>query len=294
MKSIGIITDSHSSISQQTARELGITVFPMPFYIDGQCFYEDVTLTREQFFEKLDSGADISTSQPSPAEVMALWNQGLKEYETILYFPLSSGLSGSCATAAALAQDEPYENRVFVVDNGRVSTPMHRSILDALELIKEGYTAPEIKKIIEAAREDMVIYIGVQTLEHLKKGGRITPTAAALGTILNIKPVLKLDVGTLDAFKKCRGFAKAKKTMIEAIRHDLNTRFQEAYEKGEITLMAASSASPEDTAQWVAEIQEAFPDLDVMCDDLSLGVSCHIGYGGLGIGVACRPKRPII
>lgn len=292
MKPIGIITDSHSSISQQMARELGITVFPMPFYIGGECFYEDITLTREQFFERLDSGADISTSQPSPAEVMALWDKALEEYDTVLYFPLSSGLSGSCATAAALSQDEPYENRVFVVDNGRISTPMHRSILDALELIEEGYSAREIKEIIEAAREDMVIYIGVQTLEHLKKGGRITPAAAALGTILNIKPVLKLDVGTLDAFKKCRGFAKSKKAMLEAIRHDLDTRFQEAYKNGEITLMAASSASPQDTAEWVKEIQEAFPDLKVMCDNLSLGVCCHIGYGGLGIGVACRPKRP--
>lgn len=293
MKTIGIITDSHSSISQQTAKELGITVFPMPFYIDGECFYEDITLTREQFFKKLDSGADITTSQPSPAEVMALWDKALKEYETILYFPLSSGLSGSCATASALAQDEPYEGRVFVVDNGRISTPMHRSILDALEMIQEGYSAREIKEIIEAAREDMVIYIGVQTLEHLKKGGRITPAAAALGTILNIKPVLKLDVGTLDAFKKCRGFVKAKKAMLEAIHHDLDTRFKEAYEKGEITLMAASSSSPEETAEWVAQIRESFPGMDVLCDDLSLGVSCHIGYGGLGIGVSCRPKRPL-
>ncbi len=292
MKPIGIITDSHSSISQKMAGELGIIVLPMPFFIGEECFYEDVTLSREDFFRKLDSGAEISTSQPSPAEVMALWDKALMEYESILYFPISSGLSGSCATASALAQDEPYEGRVFVVDNGRVSTPMHRSILDALELIEEGYSAGEIKTIIEASKMDMVIYIGVQTLEHLKKGGRITPSAAALGTILNIKPILKLDVGSLDAFKKCRGFAKAKKTMIEAIRHDLETRFKEAWERGEITLMAASSSSPEDTALWVEEIQEAFPGMEVMCDDLSLGVSCHIGQGGLGIGIAARPKRP--
>ncbi|MCI8949327.1 MAG: DegV family protein [Lachnospiraceae bacterium] len=292
MKPIGIVADSHSSISQKLAGELGITILPAPFYIGSHCYYEDVTLTREQFFEKLDSGADITTSQPSPAEIMALWDQVLTDYETILYFPISSGLSGSYATAAALSQEEPYENRVFVVDNGRVSTPMHRSILDALELIEEGYQAKEIKTIIEASKNDMVIYIGVETLEHLKKGGRITPAAAALGTILNIKPVLKLDVGNLDAFKKCRGFAKAKKTMIEAIHHDLETRFQEAYREGQITLMAASSASAETTAQWISEIQEAFPGMNVLCDDLSLGVSCHTGYGALGIGVACRPKRP--
>ena len=227
MKSIGIIADSHSSISQSTAQTLGITVLPAPFYIDGNCYYEDVTLTREQFFEKLESGAQITTSQPSPAEVMAAWDKGLAEYETILYFPISSGLSGSCATAAALAQDEPYENRVFVVDNGRVSTPMHRSILDALEFIRAGYSAREIKEIIERSRDEMVIYIGVETLKYLKKGGRITPVAAALGTFLNIKPVLKLDVGKLDAYKKCRGFAKAKHAKIDAIRHDQDTRRSE-------------------------------------------------------------------
>lgn len=292
MKPIGIIADSHSSISQKLAKELGIIVLPAPFYIGSDCYYEDVTLTREQFFEKLDSGAEITTSQPSPAEIMALWDRALRDYETILYFPISSGLSGSCATATALSQDEPYENRVFVVDNGRVSTPMHRSILDALELIEEGYSAEEIKRILEDSRHDVVIYIGVETLEHLKKGGRITPATAALGTILNIKPVLKLDVGKLDAFKKCRGFAKAKKAMIEAIRHDLETRFKTACKEGQITLMAASSASEETTVQWVAEIQEAFPGMNVLCDYLSLGVSCHTGYGALGIGVACRPKRP--
>lgn len=292
MKPIGIATDSHSSISQKTAAALGITVLPMPFFIGEDCFYEDVTLSRKEFFEKLDSGAEISTSQPSPGEVMALWDKLLLEYESLLYFPISSGLSGSVATAAALAQDEPYEGRVFVVDNGRVSTPMHRSILDALELIQEGYSPEQIKEILEAAKMDMVIYIGVQTLEHLKKGGRITPAAAALGTILNIKPILKLDVGSLDAFKKCRGFAKAKKSMIEAIRQDLETRFKEPWEKGEITLMAASSASPEETSLWVEEIQEAFPGMAVMCDDLSLGVSCHTGRGALGIGIAARPKRP--
>lgn len=291
MKPIGIIADSHSSISQKTAKELGITVLPAPFYIDGNCYYEDVTLTREQFFEKLESGAEITTSQPSPAEVTELWDRGLKEYETLLYFPISSGLSGSVATASALVSEEPYENRVFVVDNGRVSTPMHRSILDALELIEEGYSAREIKEIIEGAKGEMVIYIGVGTLEYLKKGGRITPAAAALGTIFNIKPVLKLDVGKLDAFKKCHGFAKAKRMMFESIRHDLDTRFKEAYENGEVTLMAASSAPRKEAQRWVSEMEEAFPGMKVMYDDLSLGVSCHTGQGALGIGVACRPKR---
>lgn len=292
MRPIGIITDSHSSITQAQAKELGILVLPMPFEIGEDQFYEDVTLTREQFFQKLDLGARIATSQPSMADVMAIWDKALKDYEQVLYIPISSGLSGSCATAFAMAQEEPYAGRVLVVDNGRVSTPLHRSILDALELIEEGYKAEQIKAILEETRDKMVIYVGVQTLEHLKNGGRITPATAALGTILNIKPVLRFDVGTLDTFKKCRGFAKAKKTMLEAIRHDLDTRFKEWYDRGEIYLLAASSSSKDDTEQWVLEIQEAFPDLPVMCDDLSLGVSCHIGYGGLGIGLSCRPKRP--
>ncbi|MCI8296386.1 MAG: DegV family protein [Lachnospiraceae bacterium] len=292
MRPIGIITDSHSSITQAQAKELGILVLPMPFEIGEDQFYEDVTLTREQFFQKLNLGARIATSQPSMADVMAIWDKALKDYEQVLYIPISSGLSGSCATAFAMAQEEPYAGRVLVVDNGRVSTPLHRSILDALELIEEGYKAEQIKAILEEARDKMVIYVGVQTLEHLKNGGRITPATAALGTILNIKPVLRFDVGTLDTFKKCRGFAKARKTMLEAIRHDLDTRFKEWYDRGEIYLLAASSSSKDDTEQWVLEIQEAFPDLPVMCDDLSLGVSCHIGYGGLGIGLSCRPKRP--
>ena len=292
MRPIGIITDSHSSITQAQAEELGILVLPMPFEIGDEQFFEDVTLAREQFFQKLDSGARISTSQPSLADVMAIWDKALERYEQALYIPISSGLSGSCATASAMAQEDPYAGRILVVDNGRVSTPLHRSILDALELIQEGYTAGQIKEILEEARDKMVIYVGVQTLEHLKNGGRITPATAALGTILNIKPVLKFDVGTLDTFKKCRGFTKAKKTMLEAIRHDLDTRFKAWYDRGEVYLLAASGSSKEDTDQWVREIREAFPDLDVMCDDLSLGVSCHIGYGGLGIGISCRPKRP--
>ncbi|MCI9148127.1 MAG: DegV family protein [Hungatella sp.] len=292
-KPVGIVTDSHSGISPEEAEKLGILVLPMPFYIDGQCYYEDVTLSREEFFEKLDSGAEITTSQPSPGEVMKLWDKALERFSEIVYMPISSGLSGSCATAAALAQDEPYEGKVFVADHGRVSTPLHRLILDAAELIGEGYSGKDIRDILEASREDMEIYIGVDTLEHLKKGGRITPAAALLGTVLNIKPVLKLDVGMLDSYKKCRGFGKAKKAMIEAMEHDINTRFKEYKDRGELYLLAASSASGQETEQWVKEIEEAFPGMEVMCDNLSLGVSCHVGYGALGIGCSCKPRRKL-
>ncbi|MEY8337398.1 DegV family protein [Lachnospiraceae bacterium 62-35] len=291
MKPIGIVTDSHSGITQEQAEEAGIYVLPMPFYIDGVCYYEDITLSREEFFKRLNSGARITTSQPALGEVMEIWDKALNEYEQILYIPISSGLSGSCAAAMTLSQEEEYRGRVFVVDNGRVSTPLHRSVLDALEMIKEGFSAEEIQKALYEAREQMVIYVGVQTLEHLKRGGRITAAAAAVGTILNIKPVLRFDVGALDSFKKCRGFLKARKVMIEAMKHDLETKFKQWYDRGEVYLLAASSSAIEDTKSWICEIQEAFPSLEVMCDNLSLGVSCHIGFGGLGIGCSCRPSR---
>lgn len=292
MKAVGVVTDSHSSISQELAKKLGIKVLPMPFYDGDQCFYEGVNLSKEEFFEKLEAGVNFTTSQPAPAEVMKIWDEALQEFEQIVYIPISSGLSGSCSTATALASEPEYEGKVFVVDNGRVATPMHRSVLDALELIEEGCSAAQVKEALEEARARMVIYVGVQTLENLKRGGRITPTTALIGTMLNIKPVLKFDVGILDQYKKCRGFHKAKKAMIEAIRHDLEVTFKEEYEKGEVYLLAASSAPDEDTAEWIREIEAEFPGMKVMCDDLSFGVACHIGYGGLGIGLSCRPKRP--
>ena len=291
MKKIGIVTDSHSGIKQEEAKRLGIKVLPMPFFIEEECYYEDVTLSRDDFFEKLKSGVNVTTSQPSPEEVMKIWDEALKEFEQILYIPISSGLSGSCQTATMLANEEPYEGKVFVVDNGRVSTLMHRSVLDGLEMIEEGYSATEIKQMLEEARANMVIYIGVETLENLKRGGRIKPSVAAIGTLLNIKPILKFDVGTLDSFKKCRGSAKARQGMIEAIKNDLEVTFKEYADKKEVYLVAASSAPDEITKDWIAQIEEAFPDMEVLCDDLSLGVSCHIGYGGLGIGLSCRPKR---
>ncbi|MBO5459513.1 MAG: DegV family protein [Lachnospira sp.] len=284
MKRVGIVTDSHSGISQQEAQKLGIKVLPMPFYFDDVCYYEDLDLTREMFFEKLVSGAKVTTSQPTLESVKELWDSALEEFEQILYIPISSGLSGSCMTAGAMAADEPYEGRVFVVDNGRVSTPLHSTILDALELVEKGYSAQEIKDKLEAYREQMVIYVGVDTLEFLKRGGRVKPTVAAIGNILNIKPVLKFDVGTLDMHQKCRGRVKMRKAMIEAMRQELDTRFKTAYEQGKLHIVAASSSSKEDTESWLEEIREAFPGMDILCDDLSLGLCCHIGPNGLGIG----------
>lgn len=241
MKPIGVVTDSHSGISPEEAEQLGVKVLPMPFYVDNRCCYEGVTFTREEFLEKLKNGAKVSTSQPSPLEVMKFWDEALTEFEQIIYIPISSGLSGSCSTASMLASDEKYENKVFVVDNGRVSAPLRRSVLDALELIEKGYVAPWIKKMLESSRSDMVIYVGVETLENLKRGGRISAASAALGTVLNIKPVLKFDVSTLDVYQKCRGFNKARKVMIEAMKNDLNTKFEKWYKAGKVNLLAASS-----------------------------------------------------
>ncbi len=289
MKAIGVVTDSHSGILQEEAKRLGIRVLPMPFYFDDECFYENVNITREEFFKKIREGANVTTSQPSPASVYDIWDQALAECEKILYIPISSGISGSCMTASSMAEEEPYAGRVFVVDNGRVATPLHRSVLDALELIDQGCSAEEIQNRLETARAEMVIYVGVDTMEFLKKGGRVNSTTALLGTVLNIKPVLKFDVGTLEVFQKCRGTVKMRRCMIEAMKHDFETVFREKYEKGEVYLVAASSSDPETTRSWVEEIREAFPGMDVMCDDLSLGVSCHIGPGGLGIGCSCKP-----
>ena len=291
MKSIGVVTDSHSGISPERALELGIKVLPMPFYFEDECYYEAVSITREEFFKQLNNGRKVSTSQPAPEEVMNIWRENLAEYEQILYFPMSSGLSGSCNTAMVLAKEDEFAGKVFVVDNGRVATPMHRSILDALELIEEGYDAARIKEILEAAKEQMRIYIAVESLELLKQGGRITPATAAIGTMLNIKPVLKLGVGVLETYKKCRGMKKARRDMLEAMKQELEETFREYYDRGEVYLLAASSADEETTKDWLAEIREYFPGMDILCDDLSLGLSCHVGEGGLGIGCSCRPKR---
>lgn len=291
MKTVGIMTDSHSGIRPEEAERLGIFVLPMPFYMNDECYYENINLTQAEFFEKMKGKVSVNTSQPSPEAVMQMWDDALKQYDELVYIPISSALSGSCSTAAMLAQEDEYEGRVFVVDNGRVATPLHRSILDAVELVKEGLGAQEIKRILEKYREKTVVYIAVETLEYLKKGGRISSTSAMIGGLLNIKPILKFDVGVLDVFQKCRGFVKAKHAMIDAMKHDLETVFAKEYAAGEVYLLAATSATEEVTKSWIEEIKAAFPGMDVMCDDLSLGVSCHIGPGGLGIGCSCRPKR---
>ena len=290
MKKIGIVTDSHSSISPAEAAMMGVHVLPMPFDVDGQSYFEGVDLTRQQFFAYQRAGATIGTSQPAPGAVMALWDELLKEYEALLYMPISSGLSSSCQTAIALAEEEPYAGRVFVVDNGRVGTPLHRSILDAQELVEKGLSAAECKVALEAAKGDVVIYLAVETLEYLKRGGRISSTAAAVGSLLNIKPILHLATGKLESYKKARGMNKACEALLESIRSDLAIRFQEAHARGDVFLMAAGSADAQTTAKWLAQIEKAFPGMPILYDDLSMGVSCHTGEGVLGIGLSVRPR----
>lgn len=291
MQRIGVATDSHSGIHPKEAKKLGIMVLPMPFYIDEECFYEDVSITRDEFFQELNSGKKVSTSQPSPEAVMEFWREGLKEFSEILYLPMSSGLSGACNTARVLAEESEFEGRVYVVDIGRIATLLHRSNLDTLEMIDEGLSAAEIKEILEASKDRMTIYLGVETLEYLKKGGRITPTIAAIGTMLNIKPVLKLDTGVLDDYRKCRGMKKARREMLEAMKRDLEITFREEYENDEVYLLAASSADEATTKEWIEEIQTFFPGMGILIDKLSLGISCHTGEGALGIGCSCRPRR---
>ena len=259
MKKTGIMTDSHSGILPEEAERLGIRVLPMPFYIGEKLYREGVDLSRDEFYDMLRKGIDVSTSQPSPAEVIDMWKEMLKEYEEIVYIPLSSALSGSCMAAAAMANDDAFAGKVFVVDNGRVATPMHRSVLDAVEMVEKGYSAAEIKKILEETREKMTIYIGLSTLEYLKKGGRISSVTALAANVLNIKPVMHFSTGKLDTYQKCRGLKKSRKVMIDAMKEELETNFAKEYAAGEVYLMAASSSNDEVTEEWVNQIRESFP-----------------------------------
>ena len=282
MGRIAIVTDSNSGITQKEANELGIRVVPMPFYINDELFYEDITLSQEEFYQKLEEDADIHTSQPSPADVMELWEELLETYDEVIHIPMSSGLSSSCETAMMLAND--FEGKVFVVDNQRISVTQRQSVLDALEMAEKGMGAKEIVDVLMKEKLEASIYIMVDTLKYLKKGGRVTPAAAALGTVLNLKPVLTIQGEKLDSFAKVRGMKAAKKTMIEAIKKDIDTRFAGK----EVNLQAAYTCSEEDALKWKEELEEKLPGYDVHMDKLSLCVSCHIGPGA--IAVACTKK----
>ena len=283
-KKIAIITDSNSGITQKEAQQLGITVLAMPFYIDEQLFLEDITLTQEEFYKRLAEDANISTSQPSPADVMETWETLLEEYDEVVHIPMSSGLSNSCQTAFALARE--FHDRVQVVDNQRISVTQRQSVLDAMELAKAGKDAVQIKEILEKEAGESSIYITLETLKYLKKGGRITPAAAALGTVLNLKPVLQIQGDKLDAFSKARGKKQAKRTMLQAMKADLEGRFKEYVDRDLICLQAAYTGNEEEAMEWKKELENQFPGMLVYMAPLSLSVACHIGQGALAVAAS--------
>jgi DegV family protein with EDD domain len=285
-----IITDSNSGITQSEAKELGIYVVPMPVLIDGELYFEDLTLSQEQFYEKLQGDANVSTSQPNPLDVGEIWAKALKDYDSVIYIPMSSGLSETCHTLQHYAAtEEQFNGKVYVVDNQRISITQRQSVMDALKLANEGKTAEEIYKFLMDTKMESSIYIMVDTLKYLKKGGRLTPAVAAIGTLLKIKPVLQIQGEKLDQYAKVRKLADAKTTMINAIKKDFQNRFSELVAAGKMTISVAHTANLEEAEKFIKEIQAEFPDVEInFINPLSLSVSCHIGPGALA--VACSTK----
>ncbi len=287
MKKIAIATDSNSGITQQLGKEMGIYVLPMPFYIDGELFLDDVTLSQEEFYRRLAADADVKTTQPAPGDVMALWDKALEDHDEVVYLPMSSGLSGSCETAAMLAEE--YGGKVQVVNNQRISATLRLSVEDAMALAAAGKDAAEIKAILEADKFNSDIYISLDTLKYLKKGGRLTPAAAAIGTVLNLKPVLRIKGEKLDAFAKVRGWNAAKKTMLDTIRTVIDRDFP-GCGPDDLHICSVYSGDRESALSWQEEVRAAFPENEVTLEPLSLSVSCHIGPGARAITVTKKLK----
>lgn len=284
-KKIAIVTDSNSGITQAEGKQFGIVILPMPFMINEETFYEDITLSQSEFYEKLESGVNVVTSQPSPESVLELWDKLLTEYDEVVHIPMSSGLSGSCQSAMMLAED--YNGKVQVVNNQRISVTQRQSALDAKMLAERGMDAAQIKDFLEKDKFNSSIYIMLDTLYYLKKGGRITPAAAAIGTMLRLKPVLQIQGEKLDAFAKARTANQGKSIMITAIRNDMETRFGGA-NADNIWLEVAYTKNTDMAIQFMEELQKEFPGFDIIYNPLSLSVACHIGPGALA--VACCKK----
>ena len=285
MSKVAIVTDSNSGITQSQGKELGIFVLPMPFMINEEPFLEDIDLTQDEFYQRLEAGADVITSQPSPESVLNLWEEILKEYDEIVHIPMSSGLSGSCQSAIMLSED--FEGKVQVVNNQRISVTQRQSCLDAKLLVERGMNAVEIKDFLEKDKFNSSIYIMLDTVYYLKKGGRITPAAAAIGTLLKLKPVLTIQGDKLDAFAKARTATQGKSIMINAIRNDMENRFGGA-RADNMLLEIAYTKDRKAAEQFKEELLKEFPGFDIQMDPLSLSVSCHIGPGSLA--VACCKK----
>ena len=288
MSKVAIVTDSNSGITQADGKEMGVFVLPMPFYIDDELFFEEITLTQEEFYQKMESDADIKTSQPAPGDVMKLWDDILKEYDEIVHIPMSSGLSGSCETAMMLAEE--YDGKVKVVNNQRISVTQRRSVMEAKALADAGKNAEEIKALLEEIKLESDIYITLDTLKYLKKGGRLTPAAAAIGTVLNLKPDLRIKGEKLDAFSKARGWKSAKKTMIQTIQKVIDTEFSDCKGPENLYIDAAYTGNQEDANEWKRELEETFPEYDIYMAPLSLSVACHIGPGARAVTVTKRLK----
>lgn len=289
MKTV-VVTDSNSGITQSAAKEMGIYVVPMPVLIDGEIFYEDLTLTQEQFYEKLKSNASVSTSQPNPLDVGDIWDKALKDADELVYIPMSSGLSETCHTLQHYAEtEERFKGKVFVVDNQRISITQKQSVYDAIKLANEGKSGKEISDWLLKTKMQSSIYIMVDTLKYLKKGGRLTPAVALIGTMLKIKPVLQIQGFKLDQYAKVRKLNDAKTTMINAVKKDIETRFKDLKSEGKLVLAIAHTENFAEAEIFKNEIAEQFPDLEITTiDPLSLSVSCHIGPGALAM--ACMIK----
>lgn len=279
------MTDSNSGITQKEAAGLGISVLPMPFMINDTTYFEDINLTQDRFYEFLENDAVVSTSQPSPDSLIHMFHKLLAEYDEVVHIPMSSGLSGSCQTACMLAQEPEFDGKVFVVNNQRISVTQTQSVLDAMELAKKGYDGAQIKKILEEDKFNSSIYIMLDTLFYLKKGGRITPAAAALGTLLKLKPVLQIQGEKLDAFAKARTKSAGKSMMLQAIKNDIENRFGGFDEsaKERVMLHIAYTKDAEEAELWKQEVMEAFPGFRLKMAPLSLSVACHIGPGALAL-----------
>lgn len=285
---VAVMTDSNSGITQSEAEQLGVFVLPMPFTIDGQEYEEDINLTQEEFYDKLMNDADIYTSQPAAGEVTKFFDKILENYDEIVHIPMSSGLSGSCQTALMLAEDEDYKGKVYVVDSQRISVTQRWDVLDALELSKRGKSAKEIHDILMENKMNATIYITVNTLDYLKKGGRVTPAAAALGGLLKIKPILTIQGEKLDSFQKTRTMAKASKIMLDATIKDIKERIDPDHEDmSGARIMIAYTYDKDQALELKAMVQEQFPNHEIVCDPLSLSVSCHIGPHSLAVA-ACK------
>ena len=283
MGKIAIVTDSNSGITQAMGKELGISVLPMPFMIDGKPYFDGKDLTEKWFYEMQESDKDIMSSQPAPVDVTQLWDELLEDHDQVVHIPMSSGLSNSCATAMMLSGN--YDGRVQVVDNQRISVTQRRSVMDAICLVQSGRDAAEVKRILEDTKLESSIYITLVTLKYLKKGGRLTPAAAALGTVLRLKPVLQIQGEKLDSFYKARTMNQAKKVMIDAIKSDIETRFG-GMDAKDVYIDMAYTNNREDALEFRGEVSDAFPGFEIgYLDPLSLSVGCHIGEGALAVAV---------